>query len=112
MLNAFLEFYTQHQWVALPLAMLSAVGVGLMWMGWLTLMITAFGQKLWVWGFAILLLPVPASQCFALSHKDLNPWANRLVLWGLVLSLPILALTAWWGLLALQQPMPESLFSH
>ena len=112
MLDTFLAFYTQHQWIALPLAMVSAVGIGVMWMGWLTLMITAFGQKLWLWGFAILLLPVPASQCFALRYRALNPWANRLVWWGLVLALPILALTVWWALLALQQPMPEPLFSH
>ena len=88
-------------WLVVPLAILSAVGVGLLWMGWLTLMITAFGQKLWLWGFAILLLPVPASQGFALRYRTLNPWANRLVWWGLVLSLPILALTAWWAVLAL-----------
>ncbi|MED5432558.1 MULTISPECIES: hypothetical protein [Alcanivorax] len=101
MLNTFLEYYTQHPWLVVPLAILSAVGVGLLWMGWLTLMITAFGQKLWLWGFAILLLPVPASQGFALRYRTLNPWANRLVWWGLVLSLPILALTAWWAVLAL-----------
>ena len=40
MLNTFLEYYTQHPWLVVPLAILSAVGVGLLWMGWLTLMIT------------------------------------------------------------------------
>ncbi len=106
MLNAFLQFYVDHQWLALPLAMLSAVGVGILWMGWLTLMLTAFGQRLWLWGFAILLLPVPVSQCFALRHPAMNPWANRLVMGGLLLSLPMLVLTGWWAWVALTQPSP------
>ena len=45
MLNTLLEFYIEHQWLALPLAMLSAAGVGILWMGWLSLMLTAFGQR-------------------------------------------------------------------
>lgn len=106
MLDTFLQFYVDHQWLALPLAMLSAVGVGILWMGWLTLMLTAFGQRLWLWGFAILLLPVPASQCFALRHPAMNPWANRLVMWGLLISLPMLVLTGWWAWVALTQPSP------
>lgn len=108
MLNTLLEFYIEHQWLALPLAMLSAVGVGILWMGWLSLMLTAFGQRRWLWGFAILLLPVPASPCFALRYPALNPWANRLVLWGLLLAVPILVLTGWWGWLALTQAAPAA----
>ncbi|MCG8394752.1 MAG: hypothetical protein MI745_16885 [Pseudomonadales bacterium] len=104
MLNAFMEYYLDHPWLVLPLAMVSAVGVGMLWMGWLTLMITAFGQRLWGWGFAIVLLPVPLSQCFACRYPSLNPWANRLVMWGLLLALPILCLTAWWAWLAMVQP--------
>ena len=78
---------------------------GVVGLGW---MLTAFGQRRGLWGFAILLLPVPASPCFALRHPTLNPWANRLVLWGLLLALPILVLTGWWGWLALTQAAPAA----
>ncbi len=108
MLNTLLEFYIEHQWLALPLAMLSAAGVGILWMGWLSLMLTAFGQRRWLWGGAILLLPVPASPCFALRHPALDPWADRVVLGGLLLSLPILVLSGWWGWLALTQAAPAA----
>ncbi|WKE65719.1 hypothetical protein PVT67_00235 [Gallaecimonas kandeliae] len=91
-MEATLTYLYHHPWLMVGLISLTSVGLALTLMAWLALMTTALGRRQWLWGLGVLLLYIPVAPAFALRYPKLNPWANRLCWYGLLLMVPVLVL--------------------
>lgn len=67
--KAFIEFYLSQQLFLAPLVLLFSVGLSLLLVGSMVAVLTALGNKDWLWGIAILLSGCVAGLAYSLLHQ-------------------------------------------
>jgi hypothetical protein len=68
------------------LAALVAVGLTMLFVGYLATVAAAFGNNQWVWGIATLVIS-PLALVFCLRHPNVASWPRGLLLKGLAITI-------------------------
>ena len=75
------------QWVFTALAMIAACGLAVCYIGCLITLLTALGNKRWVWSAGILVLGPIVGLPYVMSQKEAD-YPRMLMLRGLILLVP------------------------
>lgn len=84
-----METIFSNQWTIFIVVITGAIGLGVCWLGVLFALITALGNKRWVWGISIIFLGPITGIPYALTNKEAD-YPKLLMVRGLILSIPAL----------------------
>jgi len=77
-----------YSWTVMVLAILTALGLTLSWIGALIAMLTALGRRQWGWAAALVLTGPLAAVPYGLRHRAEASYPLWLALGGILLMLP------------------------
>jgi len=91
-----MEAFFSNQWSIAIFASVGIVGLGVCWFGALVALVTALGNKKWLWGVAILILGPVAGILYSIIYNEAE-YAKSLMIKGGLLLLPglIFVLFVW-----------------
>ena len=94
--RAFIEFYLSQQLFLAPLVLLFSVGLSLLIVGSMVAVLTALGNKDWLWGVAILFSGCVAGLPYSLLHQYAWYYKSLMLKGIFVVAVSLLATYALW----------------
>jgi len=82
-----MEIFLTNQWTIATFATTGIIGLGVCWFGVLVALVTALGNKKWLWAISILLLGPITGIPYSIISKE-GEYAKSLMIKGVLLLLP------------------------
>jgi hypothetical protein len=82
-----MEAFLSNQWTIAIFAITGIIGLGVCWFGVLIALLTALGNKKWVWGISMLFLGPVTGIPYTIISKEAD-YPKSLMIKGAILILP------------------------